>query len=673
MGIGRFFKTLVDEFPGIKGDPARLPAKQLHVDFNSIVHDSFAEANAALTGAARHVSRHIAPALTHERIPNDLVRHIREVEAYPVSRVLRLPLREWTLEHNVRMWQDTASAMISERVVLRLERLLAAHVQVHGLHLYVDGVPHVAKMHEQKSRKLFGALIEEGRTVILCKVADNERDDSWYFENDVVPSICFARNAISPGTAFMRRLVGSMRSSVTLARFRRSCPQISVHISDDLEEGEGEHKMMRVLRLDIHGPGTISVYSPDADMIVLLLNDARIANHCDLLRVDQATGALIRVKMHTLIDSIRAQLNTYMHSSVHKDKDKTIKDKDGGRWEKALVLKDVCALYIVFGNDFVRGLNGVQVDADFASVTSVYVRSVLSQGLHLVKTTEHGLKWDAVRALMVSFAHTLKDKRQKQKDKQKFGGNASDKSEQTKANRHKSAHKQANRNIPRPNHTRRIRNDWFRDLATWSNQLGPYRTNGRHMCDTRDKYYRRYFPHTSKRDAIVDYLLSLKYNHHLYDGVDNRLVRFWFYPHAKSPLLEDIAAFMSQGHDIAALLVIREREYFESHPIKFEYPLHPSFQQIFTSPTFPILVRTVHVTEKILRNKFVQNHFKANEVYLKQVRWDTRVGALNVKKMFDCSDCYFLNKCLPLQIHSDTIIEPGSHPIDLFNALFLNS
>ncbi len=110
----------------------------------------------------------------------------------------------------------------------------------------MDGPVPLAKMKQQRMRRFRAvALAAEERALGLREGA------SW------------DSNAITPGTAFMARLAQRLRN-----RFP------AVQVSDTSEAGEGEHKLMELLRH--HPKGRHVIYGLDGDLFVLAMLNQQI-------------------------------------------------------------------------------------------------------------------------------------------------------------------------------------------------------------------------------------------------------------------------------------------------------------------------------------------------------------------------------------------------------------
>ena len=125
------------------------------------------------------------------------------------------------------------------RYVMKVVRHVGPKV---GVFLGVDGVVPMAKIKQQRMRRFRGG---EGVT----EVTDTPK---------------FNKNAITPGTDFMKRL------GERLTRMAGEHRDIRWKLSLADEPGEGEHKLMAFIRA-MSEPKNIVIYGLDADLIVLSL------------------------------------------------------------------------------------------------------------------------------------------------------------------------------------------------------------------------------------------------------------------------------------------------------------------------------------------------------------------------------------------------------------------
>ena len=227
MGVPSFFRWVHDKFPRCISNFAELPMSQhlinnwwrepnpngiefdnLYLDFNQIIHNA-----------------------TH---PSD--------RPVPTSR-------------------RTAF----EEIFRALDRLVCAARPRRMLVLALDGVAPRAKMNQQRSRRFLSALEHEKE--LTQQVAMNA---SFGAE---APEVHFDHNAITPGSEFMSNIGESLRSFC--AHRAESCDawrDLTVVLSDASSPGEGEHKIMEIIRTQRlqpdYDPNTSHlVYGLDADLV----------------------------------------------------------------------------------------------------------------------------------------------------------------------------------------------------------------------------------------------------------------------------------------------------------------------------------------------------------------------------------------------------------------------
>lgn len=116
------------------------------------------------------------------------------------------------------------------------------------LYIALDGVAPRAKMNQQRSRR-------------FRKAQETEVEGL-----DAVVEV-FDRNAITPGTPFMQRLSDRLRTWAEAQANNPDFRGVTIVISCDRDPGEGEHKIMNVIRN--HPEHTHCLCSNDADLVFL--------------------------------------------------------------------------------------------------------------------------------------------------------------------------------------------------------------------------------------------------------------------------------------------------------------------------------------------------------------------------------------------------------------------
>jgi 5'-3' exonuclease len=155
-----------------------------------------------------------------------------------------------------------------EEIAAYMREIVTIAGPTRGVYVSCDGVVCAAKRRQQRLRRFKGPWQAEAEAAVrrAATGAGGERSSGW------------DQNALTPGSAFMARL-GSVLTAAgaSLASSRG----LEVIVSTTAEAGEGEHKLLRHMRLV--RPASCAIYGLDADLILLSM----------LLSAD--TGATVRL------------------------------------------------------------------------------------------------------------------------------------------------------------------------------------------------------------------------------------------------------------------------------------------------------------------------------------------------------------------------------------------
>jgi len=180
------------------------------------------------------------------------------------------------------------------------------------LFIALDGVAPRAKMNQQRSRRFRSAKNTEASADTIDGVAADG----------------FDRNAITPGTYFMTQLSDRLRKWAEESA-SSLLPGVVIVISSDLDPGEGEHKIMNVIRH--HPENSHCLYSNDADLVFLGL--VSNAENVYLLRERQPNRQPINTyTSHTAVNGLPSHVSTEGHGeadhgqtrSERKDSESTV-------------------------------------------------------------------------------------------------------------------------------------------------------------------------------------------------------------------------------------------------------------------------------------------------------------------------------------------------------------
>ncbi len=218
----------------------------------------------------------------------------------------------------------------------------------------VDGVPTMSKIYEQKKRRYMGE--------ILSKMNSMPSTFSW------------SRNNISPGTDFMNNLMEYLNSSIFEEKIKKLCVNLKhLNVSDINQMGEGEIKIMHYIDVLIkkqdYKRDKIVVYSPDSDVIILLLLKSIENLDIFMLRYDQQLSTEAQ-PIYSLIDinHFKNILFEIIQSKVEKRLD--IKN----------IIRDLVYLLTVFGDDFLPKLETLRVNTDIKLILEHYTVNIIKYG-----------------------------------------------------------------------------------------------------------------------------------------------------------------------------------------------------------------------------------------------------------------------------------------------------
>lgn len=157
--------------------------------------------------------------------------------------------------------------VIIQMVYDKLEEYILKIKPSHHVFIAFDGVAPVAKLEQQRTRRI--------RSKLIGKITDTINPDKFKLNFD---STC-----ITPGTVFMDELANYIRRQFSNPK-KYNLEKISVSCSDI--HGEGEHKLFEYIRdnIDYHTNKNTVIYGLDADLIMLSINHLPICKNIYLFR-----------------------------------------------------------------------------------------------------------------------------------------------------------------------------------------------------------------------------------------------------------------------------------------------------------------------------------------------------------------------------------------------------
>ena len=320
MGIERFFSSLNRQFDvvtDLKEPYQKIDSTHLLIDFNSIIH-------------------------------NVSSKMLSDINKFKQRKIEKLDFPFTTM--------DTFETVLISQVKKSIKDMLKENFKSENL-LYVmlaiDGVPSFAKMMEQKKRRYIGDLLQK----LMRKF---ELPVEW------------SKTNISPGTKFMDQMSKELKEESFIKECKIICTNLEgVLISDVYNPGEGEMKIMDCLRNLKNTSNRICVYSPDSDMILLLM---LLDIPTTLLRYDQQKSQKEDQRIFNRID-----VNTFKKELI----DYCIL-RTGKEYDTRLLLDEIIYIFTLFGDDFLPKTESISVSEDINIIIDNYLLTLVDKGSLLI-------------------------------------------------------------------------------------------------------------------------------------------------------------------------------------------------------------------------------------------------------------------------------------------------
>lgn len=347
MGIKGFFTSLINRKDSGKfsNSIAESDSKYLFVDYNSVVHDVAARIQTKL------ISLYMCK-LIFDKLGSFDIEIINLVD----SELLNLFTIEKTKESIDAFFEninevDKAKVYVNSMVIknscdyiLYLRTIYSKCIEIY---IAIDGVPYKTKMTEQKKRRFIGELMQKMTKKFIDDVRNytsyNElfagEEEKMYFDLRQFDLDCikfkFIKGNISPGTKFMDDL------QTEILKIGENI------VLDGCENpGEGERKIVERMNLHMSKPdyntaNKITVYSPDADVIILMsLENKKYDIHVHRY-ISQSEYKIIHIRNFCdfLVKEFFYKEGILLPGLEELDDD--------------LILNDILILFSLLGNDFI--------------------------------------------------------------------------------------------------------------------------------------------------------------------------------------------------------------------------------------------------------------------------------------------------------------------------------
>jgi 5'-3' exonuclease len=226
--------------------------------------------------------------------------------------------------------EDEISELIETRILDMIDKINPEYI-----YIAIDGVAPIAKILQQRQRRhryLYDTKIKIKYENITEEI--NETDEK-IINGITVSRIPISSIELTPGTEYMERINKRMIELVKKIGEERNIKYIysSYHV-----EGEGEHKILQYIRMNVKSEETIVIYGLDADLLFLALS-LGVGNNLYIMR----EKAIFQNKTLEIEDEVNynyVEINE-LHLMINNLNIKT---------------NDFIMLCYLVGNDFIPGL-----------------------------------------------------------------------------------------------------------------------------------------------------------------------------------------------------------------------------------------------------------------------------------------------------------------------------
>ena len=137
---------------------------------------------------------------------------------------------------------STIEHMMIQKVIEKIEYYISYISPLKSVYITFDGVAPFAKMNQQRIRRY--------KTAFMSQISSTKK--------------IWNTSYITPGTKFMKMLSNTMYS-----HFLNKKSEIKIMLSCSDENGEGEHKIFKLIRDNDYSTDNIAIYGLDSDLIML--------------------------------------------------------------------------------------------------------------------------------------------------------------------------------------------------------------------------------------------------------------------------------------------------------------------------------------------------------------------------------------------------------------------
>ena len=623
MGIEKFFNTIKKSYGTkiiTKIEPKTyFPSKFLLIDFNSIIHTVSQSVSNSLC-YLYHIKlvSNIRPSIyqTNRQIIKShidnlttdlsLTANLKNPEQSTLSTSTdysdTIDMSNLSLDTLINrsffdliITDDNLDKLIIHKVSTYIIDLTNMMPNLQYLYLAIDGVPLYGKMIEQRHRRTIGYIIEQVNYLLLeTYKTELDLDPNINLEQEIyynqyqfelyVRRLKFNKSKISPSTQFMTNLESYIVNYLT----KKLDKKINIELDSYLKMGEGEkkivykiHQLVKDKNITIND--SIIVYSPDADVILLMLLELK-HTQINIFRHDQQLNQLDLININQLSNIIIEYMECQNKPQIVRYN----------------IIADIVMLITLLGNDFLPKIQSINTQKHITNIFKAYMKLNINDKFIFEST----INWD----LLLRFLTNLNSSINTYTD-----------------------------------YFYRRKLDWKLEPDQIINVNAiPYFThkfNIEHMTNT---YEPQQQSNNTDTDAIV-----IKYCRKYIQGFiwlskyylqHNFNYKLFYYKYDIAPTLQQLITTIKQIIQSDKLLNTINNNLEKSIPDRYFTPIT---QLIYISPTDI----TDIIDKKYLDIRCQQQINTYDKIFNKKLNLEIKSSLINIYDYLDCSNAVFLNRC----------------------------
>lgn len=355
MGIEKFFNSLIKKDNKLNSEVLvnyKPNVKYLYIDFNSILYKIAEDIESELNNLLYEL-------IYDGDIHSEKNKIVSKKWGYDIS----ISFEDFFTDNLI---QDYLYKEIDNNLEYIYNNIIDSH-NIEYIYISIDGIPNMAKIVEQKRRRYMGYIIGESKKYITEKYTDSIGKKRTTYEKSRVK---ISRGKFFSSDPFMKNVSNKLDSQRN--NIFKTYPKLKYYIISGPDvPGEGEKKIMENIIAEQHD-GTVAIYSPDSDMIILssiLLN--MVPRNCNIyvIRYDQQNKnydiAFINIFIDNIIEYIKSNNNWL------------ISDMD--------TINDIMFIFTMFGNDFVHKIESIDAKKDSDILLDIYIKTMYNKTKGIIK------------------------------------------------------------------------------------------------------------------------------------------------------------------------------------------------------------------------------------------------------------------------------------------------